>query len=71
MAEGRWVEWLNQSALGFSCHRLSLFYEINTPCLRQALASYGPWATHSLVSSSTGAQQYPHCSLLSAAAFAL
>ena len=28
MAEGRWFEWLNQSALGFSCHRLSLFYKI-------------------------------------------
>ena len=37
MAEGRWFEWLNQSALGFSCHRLSLFYKINTLyCLRQA-----------------------------------
>ena len=36
MAEGRWVEWLNQSALGFSCHRLSLFYKINTPLLFKA-----------------------------------
>lgn len=56
-----------------SCHRLSLFYKINTPyCLRQAgTGKLWPWATHSLFSSFYRSTATPTLLLLSVAAFAL